>query len=199
MSDGKGTQTICPTCGATFQRRVKGQTYCSRKCSAKARYAHRHETEKAYGVCRVCGKSLKGCKGRRNYCSDACSVIGLEALRRERMAYKKHRHICPQCGKEFWSRELNRKYCSVECKQKGMQATMKDQIERKASGVDHRGQRVLLTVIRPVPVQKEFAPRLGELYAAVLYKGMGSDVIVVPGFGKYGLILRPDEVKILKG
>lgn len=200
MNDGKGTTTACPICGKEFHRRVKGQVFCSKSCAGKGRSAKVwKEKTREWGVCRVCGKSLEGCKGRKTYCSDGCAEIGMKEVAKKARHMSRYRHICPQCGKEFAAKEQNRKYCSVPCKQAGMKISQEATRARQADGTDDRGETVLVLIVRPVAVKREMAPKVGQIYAAVRYRGFGPETIVIPEIGKYGLIVRKDEVKIIEG
>lgn len=104
----KSIKKICEHCGCEYTTRLKGQKFCSKKCSAQA-----HRIKK---ICPTCGKEFFARRSKIIYCSVDC------ARKSKRKRIKK---ICPICGKEFETR-INDDYktCSTECRYKLMSQTL---------------------------------------------------------------------------
>lgn len=89
----------CPTCGTTFQTRVRSQVSCSRKCIPRKTVTK---------LCRSCGQpfSLPPSLARRQvHCSKRCQ-------------YRRTTYACEVCGKvrEVRPSETAKRFCGNSCR-----------------------------------------------------------------------------------
>ena len=194
MNDGKGTKTQCPVCGKTFTRKTKGQTYCSRACVGKLR-CHKKQPPRPKGNCANCGKSLDGIKGRRTFCCDACAKANEGAKNKQKGPYA---IICERCGREFQSRTRGRHYCSEECRNQVQVEKAKASMQKKQEETGNGPERICVRIRKRIPVFQELQPQIGGIYECLRCKGQGGVTLIIPGIGKYGLIVLEEEVAILK-
>lgn len=141
--------------------------------------------------CEVCGQSLEGLKHRRTYCSDACM--------RKAKVKKKYRnlrtHVCQTCGKMFETPGYRVKYCSDACREQKKAELGFGQFARK----EERGDRVLLRVKKEIDVVPALRPQVGKVYEGRRYWMDNHATLVIPEIGKFGLIVRQDEVAVVEG
>lgn len=209
MNDGKGTKAKCPVCGKTFRRRKAKQIYCGKSCAAKSRgswYKDRMpkpkpepKKEQEPRVCRICGGSLEGLNKGAVYCGSECRN---EARREQQRKPEQHEKICRCCGQKFTAKRKDVLYCSSECRQESWLRNCRAKDAKKAAEaeltLEQRGEPVLLRITRPVPVLPEMQPQVGKIYEGRILTGeTGVKTLLIPGFGKYGLIVRSGEAKIV--
>lgn len=141
--------------------------------------------------CEICGKSLEGLKHRRTYCSDEC-------LRKAKVKKKYssiYTHVCQACGRTFATRGYRVKYCSQACREQKKTEIGSSQFEQKKD----RGDRVLLRIRKEIEVFPELRPQVGKVYEGRRYWLENHATLVIPEIGKFGLIVRQDEVTVVEG
>ena len=186
--NGKGTETICPICGKKFRRRHKGQVFCNRACSASGRrtwndrldYAAKAKKEKKKCFCVLCGKEFKPRYGGCKYCSIECRNEARKIRdRKELEEIIAAGRVCVVCGQHFIPKDIKQRVCSEDC--------------RKNANAE-----VQIRILRPgADLDPEMQPKVGKVYRAMRYLNCNENAPfwVVPGFGKYGVILRAGEAE----
>lgn len=198
MSGGNSGKRVCPVCGKQFLQKEKDQRYCGKSCAAKARGWSKQKGTDVKGVCKICGKKLEKGSRRKVYCSDKCARASNAKWHREKYKKKRKICICAWCGETFQANDRNKKYCSEVCKRKGMARYVAEVPKRKAESKEERGEVILVMITGIVPVKREMMPKVGQVYAAVRYCGCGPETVVIPEIGKFGLIVRPGEYRVVK-
>lgn len=101
-TDAQHNQT-CQHCGKplTKYQRLKGQTFCSRRCFG---IAHRGLRTRKHKACPTCGNLFLPKSNRIKYCSRECYYA----------SYCQKEFTCKQCGKTMPGRP-DRVFCSSEC------------------------------------------------------------------------------------
>lgn len=209
MSDGKGSEAICPTCGKTFVRARKGHIYCSGLCKTRAHRQEKRARKKTAGnemtaandgkwseaICPVCGGTFKRTRKGHTYCSISC---GNNQRRKDKLddeiksGYGDYTHVCKICKKRFRSNTHKRSYCSDTCRQMAYEQNKKTQRMRD------QGEDLLVMIMQDIPVNREMRPRVGKIYFAKRYTLYGSSTVIIPEIGKFGLVIRTGEYKIIK-
>lgn len=186
--NGKGTEAICPVCGKTFRRRHKGQVFCNRACSASGRrtwndrmdYAEKAKKEKRRYFCTQCGKEYTpryaGCK----YCSAECKEAAQKAREQKELEeVVAAGRVCTVCGRHFIPKDMKQRICSEECRK-------------------NANQEVTIRILAPASnLDPGMQPKVGRTYRAKRFLNCNENnpFWVVPGFGKYGVILRVGEAE----
>lgn len=187
-TDGKGTTTQCPVCGKNFNRKYKGQIFCDRACSARGRrtwndakdYAAKKEKPKRF--CKCCGKEFTPLYSQSKHCSIYCKNKYASDRAKERMAETlKEAEVCIICGRHFIRKHPGQKICSEKCRQEA-NAEVTIRITKPGNGL--------------LP---EMQPQVGKTYRArrIPRIGDGGVMYIVPGFGKYGVILKEEEAETI--
>ena len=101
-------------------------------------------------------------------------------------------HVCKQCKKRFTSTSHMRSYCSETCRQIACEQNKKTQRMR------NQGEDLLVMIMQDIPVNREMRPRVGKIYFAKRYAQHGSSTVIIPEIGKFGLVIRTGEYKIIK-
>lgn len=201
MSMSAGTRGKCPICKNSFTRGYKGQVTCSRKCGA---YWRAQKKRNENGVpkaaenvrrknthCQWCGGTLG--VGRMKYCCEDCCKAAEKQRVKDRIATMPDK-ACEQCGKLFKLAYPTKRFCSKECM--GMHNLGKSQ-NRKAAETQMKREPVKLLVVRPVPVRVEMMPTVGKIYEGLACWGKNCVTYVIPEIGKYGLVVRENEVRVV--
>lgn len=115
---------ICKRCGASFNKVVNAQKYCSTKC---AKNIKEKATKKKDKICPKCGKLFQGYDFGKKYCSKECSPI-----------VRNRKHICQYCGIEYKPKHTTGKYCSYEC-------ALKSRQKYSRLNAEHRAKRKAVT------------------------------------------------------
>lgn len=203
MSDGKGSEAICPTCGKTFVRARTGHIYCSRLCKERAIRQRKRVRKKTAGndgkwseaICPVCGGTFKRARKGHIYCSLSCGQNRRREDKREgeiKSGNGDYLHVCKICKKRFRSNTYMRSYCSDTCRQIAYEQNKKTQRMRD------QGEDLLVMIMQDIPVNREMRPRVGKIYFAKRYTQYGSSTVIIPEIGKLGLVIRTGEYKIIK-
>lgn len=186
--NGKGTEAICPACGKKFRRKHKGQVFCNRACSGNGRqtwnsrleYAAKAKKEKKKYFCTQCGKEYKPRYGGCKYCSTECKneakKIREQKIMEEIIAAGR---TCVVCGKHFIPKDTKQRVCSDECRQ-------------------NQSAEVMIRILEPAAgLEPDMQPETGKIYRAKRFLNCNENnpFWVVPGFGKYGVILRVGEAE----
>lgn len=200
---GKGTVAICPICGNKFRRKHKGAIFCDRRCSAQAREEKiRQEGKRKQKnaeppkprTCEICGTLLVGKRSGTKYCGPECKKIA-EVQKREEKRAKMPVSKCEQCGSEFFMTYKTQRFCSKAC------AAQHNREGKRKKGPKNqlRKKETLVMVVKELPVIMEMRPKVGKCYLAEECLGQSGRVYIIPEIGKYGLIVREDEAKVLQG
>ena len=135
-------------------------------------------------MCQTCGKDIGNWYAGKKYCCQACKY---EAIRkrerektRERLSSGRKCAICgehfiPACDKEF--------ICSRRCRETACEG------------------EVYIKIIRPGSnLRKDMQPTVGKIYKARrgLTHNQQQIFWIVPGFGKFGVIIRSGEAREVK-
>ena len=184
--DGKGTTTQCPICGKTFRRRHKGQIFCNRACSASGRrtwndakdYAAKKEKPKRF--CRWCGKEFTPLYSQSKFCSTECRNSYTNNRHREKMEETlKEAQVCVICGQHFIRKHTEQRICSQKCRE------------------DARAEVTIKIKTEHLGIFPEMQPEVGKPYKARRMPKCNDTgvVYVVPGFGKYGVMIKQEEAE----
>ena len=184
--NGKGTTGECPTCGKKFRRKSTGQTYCGRSCAASGRNNYnknkpQKEEKRVPKYCAACGLEISPNRGTASkYCGKACAEIARQNKKHEaqKMAMEKGRN-CIVCGKRFVPENSKDRICSEIC-QNNARAECTIRIRRAAGNL-----------------KQDMQPKVGQVYRAVrcLNCNGNGKFYIVPGFGKYGVIIKHNEAE----
>lgn len=186
--NGKGTNATCPICGMVFRRKKKGQIYCGRPCAASGRrawndaqdFAKKEEKPKKY--CAWCKQEFRPRYAQSRFCSDECK----QQYRNEQAQKKleetlKQSVVCSVCGRHFIRTKQAQRICSEECR-------------KNAAG------EVLVRIKKPGSgLNPEMQPEVGRTYKAKRIAKVNDTGVVylVPGFGKYGVLIREEEAEVV--
>ena len=179
---GTGTETNCAICGKKFKRRSIGQVYCGKSCAAKGRNNFRKTGEgRIKRYCAACGKELDPERGNKaQYCNKECLAVVRRnrTLEKQKKAMKKGR-TCIVCGKHFVPEKYKDTICSEEC---AVRARSDCMIRIRKTGANLRA---------------DMQPKVGQTYKATrfLNRNGGGKFYVVPGFGKYGAVIKQEEAE----
>lgn len=179
MRDGtQKTRGKCAHCGMVFEKIKKDQKYCCKKCAGLAK---RGPTR----PCKFCGKPLsyEDNTAGRFYCSDQCKIQARKRKPADIQAVPENRWVsCHCCGKMFEATSKKNIHCSQACRKKAELARLDV-------------QRVKIVVLHPLPVDPHMQPVVGKIYDARRHIGGSGAVYIIEGIGKYGLLVRKEEVK----
>lgn len=205
MNDGskaKGSSDNCPICGKRFRRKRTGQITCGKSCAAywreRNKTAGRKGTKKKQekGNCQICGKSLNSFAGYgRKYCSTQCKRMAEKQLAKERWQKaqaKIPKRECEWCGELYAPRYKTQRFCNRTCSTR-----------YRATGMWRNNQlkskEVMLIVTKEVPVHPQMKPEVGKVYQGKECWAQSGRVYIISEIGKYGLLLREDEAKVVQG
>lgn len=187
--NGKGTEAICPICGKEFRRKHKGQVFCNRACSASGRrtwndnmnYAAKKEKKKYF--CTLCGKEYRPRYAGCRYCSPECKDA-MHEKRRQKMLEEvvAAGRVCVVCGQHFIPKDIKQRVCSEACRH-------------------NASEEVRIRVLTPgANLDPKMQPEVGKIYKAKRFLNCNENSAfwVVPGFGKYGVILRAGEAEEIR-
>lgn len=197
MNDGKGKGSVteCPVCGKQFRRKIKDQIYCGRACAGRMR-AKPGKPEEPKGNCVICGKSLQGIKNRKVYCSKACANKGHSEKERNKGPFPT---VCQKCGTTFPARIRGLLYCSKECRAQAREEKASATAEEKQAARDGQKEEITVRIVKEIPVFESMRPKIGEVYRCVRRPayGKGEPTLILQGIGKYGLVVRTGEVRVV--
>ncbi len=185
--NGKGTETVCPICGKTFRRKHKGQVFCNRACSASGRRTWNDMAKsgqiksKEPRYCARCRKEIMDWTPGRKYCSKECATaIKAERKKAAMLEALQKGRKCIICGTHFIPAADKQWICSDACRK---------------SAVD---SEVFIRILRPSgSLKPEMQPVVGKIYKAKRGLGHNKQSIfwIIPGFGKFGVIIRAGEAE----
>ena len=204
MNDGskaKGTYEDCPICGKRFRRKTDEQITCGKSCAAYWREQKRREEKRGAekkpdkGNCQICGRSLNTfCGNARKYCSKKCRAEADKQRAREKAKEKQaqiQKRECEWCGKLYAPRYKTQRFCSRYCSTRYRAAGMWKTNQLKS-------KEVLLIVTKEVPVHPQMKPEVGKVYQGKECWAQSGRVFIIPEIGKYGLLIRENEAKVVQ-
>lgn len=130
----------------------------------------------------------------RIYCSEDCQKTAKNKADRER--YRKRAETlgkkqCVGCGTVYLPRHADQKYCCKKCAAKYVDT-------RPTKEKEKDWVRIRVTK-SPEGVYPQMLPVVGRQYRAIRFVSgnMGRFGYLIPGIGRFGLLLRDDEAEVV--
>lgn len=161
--------------------------FCNRSCSAIGRKAwvnRKKDGPKELHPCQNCGNDIQDWYAGKKYCCQACCRDAVKKREREKTRERLSRgRKCVICGEHFVPASDKEWICSNRCRETACEGEVYIKIIRPGNGL-----------------RQDMQPTVGKIYKARrgLTHNQQSIFWIVPGFGKYGVIIRSGEAREVK-
>lgn len=142
------------------------------------------QEKKTERICPVCGKTYTD--KRANTCGKSCGA-------KARLSRVTETCVCAYCGKVTPKTTGRKKYCSKNCKDKAGKERKLAQSQVEKAKEARETELVHIRIEREVGVEPDMQPEVGKVYRAKKIPGKTGFSYLIPGIGKYGLLVRDKE------